>query len=346
MKTTVRDARSLPALAQEDLRRKAVAAVMEGMTQTETARLFGVSRVAVSGWVKGWREGGIRALKARPKGRPRGSRLRPHQAATIVRLIVGRCPDQLRLPFVLWTREAVQRLLAERCGLEVSVWTVGRYLKHWNLTPQKPLRRAYEQDPVAVKRWLEAEYPAIRTRAKREGAEIHWGDEMGLRSDHQAGRSYGRRGQTPVIPGTGQRFRCNVISSLTNRGDLAFMVFRESFTAPVFLRFLKRLLRHRGRKLFLIVDGHPVHKAAKVKRWIAANAADRLELFYLPGYSPQLNPDELLNQDVKSNALGRRRPVDLRDMIADTRGYLRSTQKRPAVVRSYFQEKHVRYAAS
>ena len=199
------DARSLPALAQEDLRREAVNAVMDGMTQTEAARLFGDSRVAVSGWVKLGRDGGARALKARPQGRPRGSRLAPHQAATIVRLILGCCPDQLRLPFALWTREPVQELLARRCGLEVSVWTVGRYLKQWNLTPQKPLRRAYEQDPVAVKRWIEQEYPAIRARAKREGAEIHWGDEMDLRSDHQVGRSYGRRGQTPVIPGTGQQ---------------------------------------------------------------------------------------------------------------------------------------------
>src|SRR5437879_5937540 len=239
MTTPTRDARSLPAIAQEDLRRKVVNAVVDGMSQTEAARLFGVSRVAVNGWVKRVRDGGARALKARPQGRPKGSRLAPHQAAMVVRLILGRCPDQMKLPFALWTRAAVQLLLKQRCGLAVSVWTVGRYLQHWALTPQKPLRRAYEQNPEAVERWLEEEYPAIRARAKRECAQILWGDEMGLRSDHQAGRSYGRRGQTPVIPGTGQRFRCNVISTLSNRGDLAFMVFRESFTVPVFLRFLR-----------------------------------------------------------------------------------------------------------
>jgi transposase len=346
MTTTTRDARSLPAVAQEDLRRKVVNAVAEGMSQTEAARWFGVSRVAVNGWVKRWRDGGARALKARPQGRPKGSRLAPHQAATIVRLILGRCPDQMKLPFALWTREAVQLLLKQRCGLEVSVWTVGRYLQHWRLTPQKPLRRAYEQNPEAVQRWLEEEYPAIRARAKREAAQIQWGDEMGLRSDHQAGRSYGRRGQTPVIPGTGQRFRCNVISTLSNRGDLAFMVFRENFTVPVFLRFLRRLLRHRGgRKVFLIVDRHPVHKARSVTRWLAARA-DQIALFLLPGYSPELNPDELLNQDVKTNALGRRRPGDLAEMMDDARTYLRSTQKQPGLVRRYFQERHVRYAAA
>ena len=343
MKT--RDARSLPAMAQEDLRKKTVQAVVGGLSQTEAAALFGVARGTVTRWVGLHRRHGANALRARPQGRPRGSRLAPHQAATIVRLIVGRCPDQLRLPFALWTREAVQLLLKQRCGLEVSVWTVGRYLQHWNLTPQKPLRRAYEQNPEAVQRWLEVEYPAIRARAKREHAEIQWGDEMGLRSDHQAGRSYGRRGQTPVVPGTGQRFRCNVISTLSNRGDLAFMVFREGFTGPVFLRFLRRLLRHRdGRKVFLIVDQHPVHRAAAVKHWLAAHA-DRLALFFLPGYSPELNPDELLNQDVKTNALGRRRPNNLVEMIGDTRAYLRSTQKQPDLVRRYFQGRHVRYAA-
>src|SRR5207245_1570018 len=137
----------------------------------------------------------------------------------------------LRLPFALWTREAVQQLLARRFGVHVSVWTVGRYLRAWGLTPQKPVRRAYEQNPAAVRRWLKKEYPAIRAQAKREKAEIHWGDEMGLRSDHPAGRSYGRRGQTPVVPGTGQRFRCNLISAITNRGRLAFMVFHQRFTA-------------------------------------------------------------------------------------------------------------------
>lgn len=346
MPTTTRDARSLPAVAQEDLRKKVVNAVTEGMSQTEAARLFGVSRVAVNGWVKLWRDGGARALKARAQGRPKGSRLAPHQAAMVVRLILGRCPDQMKLPFALWTRAAVQLLLKQRCGLEVSVWTVGRYLKHWGLTPQKPLRRAYEQDPEAVQRWLQEEYPAIRARAKRECAQILWGDEMGLRSDHQAGRSYGRRGQTPVIPGTGQRFRCNVISTLGNRGDLAFMVFRENFTVPVFLRFLRRLLQHRGgQKVFLIVDRHPVHKARSVTRWLAART-DQIALFLLPGYSPELNPDELLNQDVKTNALGRRRPGDLAEMMGDARAYLRSTQKQPDLVRRYFQERHVRYAAA
>jgi len=343
MKT--KDARSLSPDAQEDLRRRVVKAVVEsGMSQTESARVFSVSRQAVNGWVRTYGARGAAGLKAGPKGRPRRSRLAGHQAALAVRLIEGRCPDQLKLPFALWTREAVVGLLAERFGLSVSVWTAGRYLSRWGLTPQKPLRRAYEQDAAAVRRWLAEEYPAIRDEAKAGGAEIHWGDEMGLRSDCQAGRSYGRRGKTPVVPGTGQRFGCNMISSITNRGTLRFMVFQKRFTASVFIDFLTRLVRQSGRKVLLIVDGHPVHRSARVKRWLAAHA-EAIRLHYLPGYSPELNPDEYLNNDVKANSVGRRRAKDKAELMANVRGYLRSTQKMPEVVRSFFRAQPVRYAA-
>lgn len=340
------DARMLSVEAKESLRvRVAKAVVDEGVTPSDAARAFHVSRTSVWNWAKAYRRGKERALAAKPMGRPKRSRLAGHQAATVVRLILDRCPDQLKLPFALWTREAVRGLIARRCGLEISVWTAGRYLKAWNLTPQKPLRRAYERDPRKVRAWLEEEYPAIRGRAKRENAEIHWGDEMGLRSDHQSGTSYGRRGKTPTVPGTGKRFGCNMISTVTNLGVLRFMIFKSRFTTPVFLRFLRRLAGDAwGRKRFLIVDSHPVHKAAAVRRWVEEHI-DRIELFFLPGYSPDLNPDEYLNHDVKSNALGRRRPKDLKQMVHRVRTYLQSTQRRPDIVQHYFHAQPVRYAA-
>ncbi len=338
------DTRCLSPDAQEALRFRVVLALRGGMRKSAAARTFGVSRTSIDRWLSLVEMGNINSLRSKPRGRPKGSRLTPHEAATTVRLITDRCPDQLKMPFALWTREAVQQLLAERFGLEVSVWTVGRYLAKWNLTPQKPLRRAYERDPVAVQHWLDTEYPAIVKHAKAEKGEIYWGDQMGLRSDHQTGTSYGRRGHTPVIPGTGQRFRCNMMSSITNRGHLAFMVFKERFTATVCIRFLRRLVRHAGRKVFLVLDRHPVHRSAKVKRWLAANA-EKVALFFLPGYSPELNPDEFLNQDVKSNSLGRQRPANQTEMIAGLRSYLRSTQRQPRIVKSYFQADPVRYAA-
>lgn len=340
------DGRKLSPQAQQELRRRVVHAILEqGMAQTEASRLFGVGRTSIYYWLKAHQKGGYAALKAHKRGPKRQSRLAGHQAATIVRLISDRCPDQLKLPFALWTRDAVRQLIKKRFGICVSVWTVGRYLKRWGFTPQKPLRRAYEQNPEAVKLWLEKDYPAIRQQAQAERAQIHWGDEMGMRSDHQSGRSYGLKGQTPVIPGTGKRFGCNMISAITNRGRLAFMVFKERFTGPVMIDFLRRLIKQNSRKVFLIVDGHPVHHSRQVKRWVYGHKK-KIRLFYLPGYSPQLNPDEFLNQDVKTNAVGRQRPKDQPEMMRRVRSYLRSAQHRPQVVRNYFQHKDVRYAAT
>lgn len=340
-----RDARSLPAIAQEDLRQKAIKAVLDGKKQVEVARIFGVTRQAVGKWVKAYREQGSHALKAQKRGRPKGGSLLPWQAAQIARTIVDRCPDQLKLPFYLWTREAVAQLIERRFGIRLSLWTVGRYLRRWGFTPQKPVRQAFERDPEAVRRWLEQDYPAIRKQATREKAEIYWGDEMGLRSDHATGRSYGRRGQTPVIPGTGLRFRCNMISSVTNRGRLNFMVFKKRFQAEVFLEFLRRLVRQAKGKVFLIVDRHPVHRSRKVKKWLERNV-QHIRMFFLPSYSPELNPDELLNQDVKSNSVGRRRARNQQELLSNVRRYLRSRQRQPHMVRQYFYGKHVQYAAT
>ena len=282
------------------------AIVRDSVKPAVAARLFSVARSSVYNWLADFYTGGDRALAPRPHGRPRESQLEGYQSATIVRLLTHRCPSQLHLPFALWTREAVQQLIAQRTGLRLSVWTVGRYLNHWGFTPQRPLRRAYEQDPAAVRRWLARDYPAIRERTRREKAEIHWEDEMGVRSQDQRGRSYGRRGHTPTIPGTGQRFGCNMISTVTNRGQMSFMIFQESFRNSVLLRFLQRLVRQAKRKVFLIWDRHPVHQAAAVERWLRGHAA-QIEVFPLPTYSPELNPGEYLNQDVKSNAVRRRR---------------------------------------
>lgn len=339
-----KDFRSLPPSAQEHVRGKAVEAVLAGMTQGQAAQLFGVSRQAVCKWIKLYGSGGPGALRARPRGRPKGGSLLPWQCAQVARIVVDRHPDQMKLPFYLWTREAVGQLIERRFGIRLSVWTVGRYLKRWGFSPQKPLKVAFERDPGAVRRWLTDQYPAIRARAKRQKARIYWADEMGVRSDHVRGTSYGLRGRTPAVPGPGRRFGCQMISALTNRGHLLFSVFQGRFRGPVFVEFLRRLLRQVERRIFLIIDRHPVHRSAAVKKWAAAHAG-QLEIFYLPGYSPELNPDEYLNQDVKSNAVGRRRASNEKELMANVRGYMRSTQKQPHIVRSYFQEEHVRYAA-
>jgi transposase len=253
-------------------------------------------------------------------------------------------PDQLKLPFYLWTREAVARLIEREYGVTVSPTTVGRYLKAWGMSAQKPVRRAYERNDEAIARWLDEEYPAIVKDAKREKARIYWGDEMGLRSDHVSGTCFAPMGQTPVVRATGQRFGCNMISAITNRGALAFMVFEGKFQNPVFIEFMRRMLKQVKGRIYLIVDGHPVHRSAAAKKFVADNAK-RLRLIRLPGYCPELNPDELLNQDVKTNALGKSRPTNKAEMMASVRSYLHRRQKQPHVIRNLFQEKHVRYAA-
>jgi transposase len=339
------DTRKLSPQAQEPIRIRVVTAVRGGMKKSAAARAFGVSRTSIDTWLAKVAAGNITSLRSRKRGRPSEPRLPGHQAATIVRLITDRCPDQLKLPFALWTREAVRDLIAQRTGLRVSVRTAGRYLKRWGFTPQKPLRRAYERDPAAVQRWKEQEYPAIVKQAQAENAEIHWGDQLGARSDHQAGRSYGRRGRTPVIPGTGKRFRVNLMSSITNRGHLCFLVFKGKFNSQRFLAFCRRLLRQRrGRKIFLILDGHSAHRSAASRAWLDAHA-HRIRVFFLPSYSPELNPDEYLNNDLKTNAVGRQRPTSELQLINNLEMYLRDTQRRPNIVKRYFHAEPVRYAA-
>lgn len=338
------DFRSLTPQAQEAIRLKAMAALNEGRSKSEVARLFGVSRQAVHTWVRLEAGAGTEGLRARRRGRRPGGGLQAKQERTVRRLITDHCPDQLKLPFYLWTREAVVHLIARQCRVKVSVWTAGRWLARWGFTPQKPTRRAFEQDDQQVGSWLRRQYPAIRALAQRERALIFWADEMGLRGDHAAGRSFSPQGQTPVILGTGQRFRCNLISAITNRGQLQFMVFKQRFTVAVFLQFLRRLLRQNRRKIFLIIDNHPVHVAQAALRWFKAHQKE-LRVYFLPGYSPELNPDEYLNQDVKTNAVGRIRPLDRNQMVGNVRAYLRSTQANRFLVKRYFHAEHVRYAA-
>jgi transposase len=339
------DARKLAPSAQEAIRRKAVAAVNAGTSQTRAAEVFGVAQKTIWMWVKAFRAGGPEALEARKRGpKGEGTRLKGWQAATIANLVRDRHPEQLKLPFVLWTAGAVRQLIQRKFKVRVSDRTVRRYLARWGFTPQKPVRRAYERNDAAVKRWLEEEYPAIRAAAKRQKALIYWADAMGVRSDHQAGRSSAPQGKTPAVPGTGQRFGCNVVSAVTNRGHLSFMVFKRGFTASVFLQFLGRLVKQARRKVFVIVDKHPVHRSKKVQAWLAAHAA-HIRLFFLPGYSPDLNPDEMLNQDVKTNAVGRKRARHRAQLMAHVRRYLDRRKANPEMVKRYFHEPSVRYAA-
>jgi transposase len=246
---------------------------------------------------------------------------------------------------LLWTRDAVAELIARRYGVRLAGRTVGGYLRGWGFSPQKPQRRALEQDPVAVGRWLAQEYPAIGARAKREGGVVLWLDELGVRSDHAAGRSWAPVGHTPVVERTGKRFAVNMISVISGLGQLRFQLLTGSFDGKVLIGFLRRLVREfPARRVHLILDGHPVHHAKAVGVWVERHA-ERIELHFLPGYSPELNPVELLNQDVKANAAGRRAARSAQELAGELRAYLRGRQRRPEVVAGFFRHPKTCYAA-
>lgn len=342
-KITVKDARSFSPEHQEDLRKKAVRAVLKRMKQGAVADLFCVTRQAIGKWIKAYRKGGLSALDAKKQGHSPGELLSAEQKQQIFDTIIRKTPDQNGLPYTLWTRSAVGELIWQRFGLRRAPQTVGGYLKQWGFTPQKPARRAREKDPQAVTQWMKQEYPKIKSKARAEGAEIFWGDEMGLRSTHNSGTTYGRKGETPVIPNSGKRFGCNLISAISNQGHLYFMVFQQMFNSVLFLGFLKRLIRQNDKKIFLIVDRHPVHRAKTVKKWVAEHDS-QISLFFLPGYSPELNPVEYLNQDIKNNAVGKKRSYNLMELLANIRSYLFSRQRTPRIVKNYFKEMHVQYA--
>ena len=342
------DARSLPGAAQAALRKRAVQAVLDGVPQAEAARVLGVHRNAVNRWVKRYRQGGWDALAEGRRGRRAGEQaaLSVTQQQEVIALVRETTPDELGLAGFLWTRDAVAALTATRCQIRLARTTVGLYLRSWRFSPQKPQRRALEQNPVAVARWLAEEYPAIRAQARGEGGVVLWLDEMGVRSDAAAGRSWAPVGQTPIIKRTGKRSRVNMTSAVSNGGLLRFRLFDGSFTGPVFIDFLRRLLRGcAGRKVHLIVDGHPVHRAKLVSGWVARRA-ERIELHFLPGYSPELNPVELLNNDVKANAAGRRRARTVTELSGELRAYVRRRQRQPEVVARFFQHPATCYAAA
>lgn len=341
----LRDARRLSQTAQEELRYRAVAMHETGMTQRQVAKHLDVTRASVNKWCRLAEREGVDALKKGKRGNPTGQWLKGTQAATIVNMIKDNCPDQLKMPYALWTREAVQQLIERKFGIKLAIRTVGDYLARWGFTPQKPAVRVYERNDAAVQRWLEVEYPAIAARAKREGAGIWWGDESGLRSRHYAGTTYSPRGKTPVVRGSGKHFGCNMFSAITNRGELAFRIYEGMFNSDLFRDCMERLVRQAaGRKVFLILDNLRVHHAKVLKPWLAEHI-DEIELFFIPSYAPDLNPDELLNHDIKANAVGRKRARNLEQLVANVKGHLEGRAATPHVVAAFFKEKHVRYAA-
>lgn len=338
------DARKLDHKTLEAIRTRAVQRVQAGESPEVVIAALGFSRSCIYSWLAMYRAGGWSALKAKAlNGRPK--RIGGKQMQWIYNTVVGTSPLQHRFEFALWTRAMIQTLVQKQFGLRLSLSSVGRLLAQLGLTCQRPLFRAYEQNPTLVQQWRQRDYPGIQALAKREGAEIFFGDEAGLRSDYHSGTTWGVRGQTPVVEATGQRFGLNMISAISARGLLRFMVVKGKVNGPKYIEFLQRLIHNAPRPIFLIVDGHPVHKARTVKDFVASTEG-RLRLFYLPPYAPELNPDEQVWNHVKNHGIGRGAVTGFDHLKKMVIGRLRSLQKLPWTVRMFFLTPNTQYAAS
>ncbi len=339
-----RDARELDHKTLEEIRIRAVEQVQSGESPEVVIKALGFSRSCIYTWLALYRGGGWSALKARAlQGRP--ARIQAAQIKWLYETITGKNPLQFRFEFALWTREMIRTLLREEFSLQLSVTSVGRLLGQLGLSCQRPLFRAIEQDPERVRHWREEEFPALRRWANETGAAILFGDEAGVRSDYHAGTTWGVKGKTPVVPRTGGRHSLNMLSTVSARGELRFMIVNGRVNGSIFAEFLRRLMHNAAHPVFLILDGHSIHRSRAVRDFVAGQQG-RLRLFFLPPYSPELNPDEQVWNYVKHHGVGKaflRSASDLRRFVL---ARLRSLQRLPWTVRMFFLTPDTRYAAS
>ncbi len=344
----VKDARSLSSDQQKLLRIKAVDMVFKhGYTQRAAAKALDVSRTHMNRWSKAFEEGGYEALELGRRGRRLNEKrlLKPHQCAILVNIIRDKTPDQEKMPFVLWERVAVRELIKQKFGITIALRTVSEYLKRWGMTPQRPVERAREQNVKAVKKWREKTYPEIKKQAKEEGAVILWGDETGVQNSANTARSFAPKGETPVIKKQGKHLCTNMISAVSNKGDVRFMIYSSKMTQQVFIVFLNRVVKTFDRKVFMIVDNLKVHHGKLVKKWLEENA-EQLHLCFIPSYSPELNPDEYLNRDLKKNVNRTLAPRTEEDLKRNLVSFMRKIQKLPERICMYFKSRHIAYAAA
>jgi transposase len=338
------DARKLDHKTLEEMRIRAVRSVQNGQSPEDIAKVLGIHRATIYEWLAQYRKGGWGALKAKPvPGRP--PKLDGRALKWLYDTIAQKTPLQMKFEFALWTREMVATVIRRRFGVKLSVTSVGRLLAQMGITCQKPLHRAAEQDDALVQKWLKKDYPKIKALAAVEKADIYFGDAAHIRSDHHAGRTWGKKGETPIVISTGRRNALSMISAVTSRGEMRFMIIEKGgVNADVFIEFIKRLLTGAKRKIFLIVDGGPAHIAKRTRDFVAS-LQGALRLFFLPPYSPDRNPDELVWKYVKSETVGRMAVTSKDEFLKKVRSALLSLQKLPDRIRSFFQKESLRYAA-
>jgi transposase len=336
-----KNARNLSATALTDLRTRAIRAVLDGESPEVVARVLHVHRSTMYGWLARYAQGGLGALNAKKRG-GRKPLLDAKSIKWLYRVLVGKNPLQLHFPFALWTSKMVSRVIYDKYGIRTSKATTCRLMNQMGLSPQRPLWRAYQQNPELVEQWIQKDFPAIRKKAKKVGAQIYFCDEAGVRSDFHCGTTWAPVGKTPVVQSSGARFGLNLVSAVTNRGDMRFMITEGRITARVFVEFLKRLVHGSDKPIYLIADGHPIHKAKMVNEFLLSTKG-LLKIFYLPPYSPELNPDELVWANLKRR-VGRKVANGVESLKKIVHSDMKSIQNDNGLVQSFFQLKTTMYA--
>jgi transposase len=343
----IEDARRLSPAEQHERRRQVIRAYKRKVNKRQIARDVGLSYSATCKIIDRFDANGMVALVPRVRGRRVGDKrvLTAEQETAIRQTICDKRPEQLKMEFALWSRAAVKELIEREYKVTLHLRSVGKYLARWGFTPQKPIKRAYEQSPEAVRTWLEETYPGIAKRAKTEDAEIHWGDETALVNTDVRGRSFAPKGKTPVVMAVGgTRQKLSMLASVTNQGKARWMIIDGNFNHEKLIEFFEALVVDAKRKVFLILDNLSVHHCKPVKQWLAEHP-DQMEVFYLPSYSPELNPEERLNADLK-HVIRRKAPARTKAKLrAATEEHMALIGREPERVKAYFGDRHVKYAA-
>jgi transposase len=340
------DAKHASPQEQYQIRKSIVRLLKSGKNGWEIAKLLDVSEGHVSGVRKAYAAGGIDAIRLKTRGRRVGQKrtLTPEQEKGIQRIIVDKTPDQMRFKECMWTRNNIRELIKQRYGVVMPLSTLGYYLARWGFSVQRPVKRAYKQDEEKVKSWLESEFPAISERAKSEGGEIFFGDETGLQNQATYLRGYAPIGKTPVVKTESKHIKINMLSAISSSGKLRFVLYKDNMNADKLIDFMRRLVYDNKKKVFLVLDNLRVHHAKKVTSWLAERK-DKIEVFFLPPYAPEYNPDELLNSDLKRGISKRPSPRSDKELEHNVRSHLKTVQLRPDKIQGFFGSATTCYAA-
>ena len=340
------DAKRLSPQGQYEIRKQIVRMRAAGRSRMETAAILGVSESHVSHTWSAYRKAGSKGISLGKRGNPVGSgrTLSLDQEKEIQCTIIDKNPEQLKFPWALWTREAICALVKREYGIDMPLRSISHYLKRWGFTCQRPVKRANKQDAAKVARFLAQDYPAIAVRAKKEKAEIYWGDETGIQNVENYQKGFSPKGQPPILEIEARKQKINMLAAINNQGKVRFMLFEDMMNGTKLIDFMKRLCKDAGRKVFLILDNLRAHHSKMVQAWLAEKK-DRIEVFFLPPYAPEYNPAEYLNHDLKLNVHRGTVPNTKADLKHRTRSFMKKIQRRPLKVQAYFKHRAVRYAA-